>query len=259
MIFGRLYVFTHYLCYFLEKVDQYSIHSPFVYRFYTGLLEYKSKHSGGDPHIEAKRIGFLNNKNSYSWVDKGAGSHQIGKKTVASICRFANSTLKYNLLYQYLCGLTDGEYVVELGGSLGINTAYLSKACKGRTYSLEGDPQLAKLASETLERTTNVYQVLGSIEETLPALIQQIPRVDFAFIDANHTEQATMENFHLLFSHLCERSIIVVGDIYWSKGMSRAWKILKDHPGVSLSLDFFECGVLFFNPELSKENYVLDY
>ncbi|WP_114750407.1 O-methyltransferase [Pleomorphovibrio marinus] len=259
MVSGRFYVLAQYVRYFLEKVDQFSIHSPFVYKLYTGLKDHTSKFAVGDLYLESKRREFAKNNNSYSWVDKGAGSHQFGKKTVSSICRFSNSTLKYNLLYQYLCSLTPSEYVVELGGSLGLNAAYLSKVCLGKVYSLEGDPQLVNLAAVTLERIPNVNQVLGAIEDTLPGLIQQIPRIDFALIDANHTEGATLDNFHLLFPHLHEQSIVVVGDIYWSKGMTRAWKAIKDHPGVSLSLDFFECGVLFFNLELSKENYVLDY
>ncbi len=256
---GQVYVFLQYCHYFLDKVDQHSLHSPFLYQCYTGLLRHRNDPTSVDERLEAIRKKWLKEKVSYPWVEKGAGSHYKGKKTVSSICRFSNSPLKYNLLYQYFCGLTPGEYVLELGGSLGINTGYLSKSCQGALYSFEADPHLLRLAKVTLKDYQKVILVEGDLEEMLPVTLKKLSRVDFAFLDANHTQQATLSYFYALLPKLQENSIVIIGDIYWSKGMTKAWETLRKHPRVSLSLDFFEAGVLFFNPKLNKENHVLHY
>jgi predicted O-methyltransferase YrrM len=257
---GQLYVFWQYCRYFLEKVDQHSLHSPFLYECYAGLLNHKNDPQTINPHLESMRAKWLREKVSLPWVEKGAGSHFKGKKTVSSICRISNSSLKYNLLYQYFCGMTPGEYILELGGSLGINTGYLATHCKGKLYSFEADPNLLRLAKATLDKSyPEVVHVEGDITATLPATLEILPKVDFAFLDANHTYAATLSYFESILPKLHDSSIVVIGDIYWSKGMTKAWKTLTNHPKITLSLDFFESGVLFLNPDLNRETFVLHY
>ncbi len=256
---ARLYVLFQYFNYFLDKVDRHSLHSPFLFTCYSALLNHRYRKDAADAQLEAMREKWLKKNEVYPWEDKGAGSHAKGEKTVSKICLNSNSALKYNLLYQYFCGLTPAEYVIELGGSLGINTGYLAQSCKGQLYTFEADPTLIKFAKITLKQACHVEFVQGDIKDTLPGILSAIPKVDFAFLDANHTQSGTLHYFDCLLPKLHERSILIVGDIHWSRGMTRAWKRLIKHPKVTLSLDFFEAGVLFFNPELHRETYVLDY
>jgi predicted O-methyltransferase YrrM len=256
---GKLYVFLQYCRYLLDQVDQHSLHSPYLYKCYTELLQHRNNPAVVDDWLETMREKWLKEKVSYSWVDKGAGSHYSDTKTVSNICRYSNSPLKYNLLYQYFCGQTPGDYVIELGGSLGINTGYLSKSCHGALYSFEADPHLIRMAKTTLKGNPHVTHVAGDLKDTLPATLAELPRVDFAFLDANHTRKATLSYFDMILPKVHDKSIVIIGDIYWSKGMTQAWKMLINHFKVTLSLDFFEAGVLFFNSELAKENHVLHY
>jgi hypothetical protein len=45
-----------------------------------------------------------------------------------------------------------------------------------------------------------------------------------------------------------------VDDIYWSEGMTKAWQAIKKHPDVTLSIDIFDIGIVFFRKELSKQD-----
>jgi len=54
-------------------------------------------------------------------------------------------------------------------------------------------------------------------------------------------------------------SIVIIGDIHWSKGMEKAWEEIRLMEEVRLSLDFFECGVLLFTENLDPQHYVLAY
>jgi hypothetical protein len=43
--------------------------------------------------------------------------------------------------------------------------------------------------------------------------------------------------------------VVILDDIYWSKEMTQAWEELKNHPKVTLSIDIFTKGILFFRKE----------
>ena len=51
---------------------------------------------------------------------------------------------------------------------------------------------------------------------------------------------------------------MIFDDIYWSKGMTEAWKTIIKHPSVSLSIDTFFWGIVFFNKDIEKEHYYLN-
>jgi hypothetical protein len=41
--------------------------------------------------------------------------------------------------------------------------------------------------------------------------------------------------------------------------MTDAWEEIKTHPKVTTTIDLFFMGVVFFNSELSKEDFVLKF
>ena len=55
------------------------------------------------------------------------------------------------------------------------------------------------------------------------------------------------------------KSVFVFDDINWSEGMKRAWNEIKNHPKVTVTIDLFMMGLVFFDPDLSKQDFVLRY
>jgi hypothetical protein len=53
--------------------------------------------------------------------------------------------------------------------------------------------------------------------------------------------------------------MFIVDDIYWSEDMELAWKMIKEHPKVTSTIDIFQMGIVFFNSHLHKKNYKLHY
>jgi hypothetical protein len=49
--------------------------------------------------------------------------------------------------------------------------------------------------------------------------------------------------------------MVVLDDIHWSKEMEQAWKYCKDHGSVTLSVDLFFAGVLFFRQEIREKQH----
>src|SRR5690606_26005698 len=168
---------------------RHSLQSPFVYKLYQGLKTHYSHYKNGYPHLEELRMSLLKDENQV-WVnDLGAGSHRFSsqKRRIADIVRYSTSSQKFNLLYQFFCSLTPAKTVVELGTCLGLNTLYLAEVTKNNLYTFEGANVLINRIKKDLDSNGKIKVILGDICSTLPAFLKNGQKVDFAFLDANHT------------------------------------------------------------------------
>lgn len=253
-----LFPFWAYLIHWLKKEDQYSQHSPFVFEIYSDLIQFLYESKSGIPLIESFRKELLKDQSVLSVTDFGAGSKKVptSSRKVSDITRYSTSGSKFCLVYQYFCSLTQANHVIELGTCMGISTRYLDLAVKGRLYSFEGSSTIQEIAKRE-PRPQNTNFILGQIQETLPITLAYLPSVDFALIDANHTYQGTISSFNSILEKVHPKSILIISDIYWNKGMEKAWEEIKSNQKVKLTLDFYECGVVFFDFTGPKTNLIL--
>lgn len=257
----HLFPVLQYIGHFLKQEDRYSLQSPLVYQIYQGLKNYRNQASRQFPEIEKLRRSLLRDQQRITINDLGAGSLQFSSKDrkIADIARYSCSSKKYSLLYQYFCSLTPAKTVVELGTCLGINSCYLAEVTQGHLYTFEGAEELVHIAQKNIDRYEKTRMILGDISKTFPIFLHDQQTVDFAFIDANHTYEHTLSYFNQLKEKLHSNSVVIIGDIHWSKGMKKAWTEIRQTEEVRLSLDFFECGVLLFRESLDQQHYVLAY
>jgi len=126
-------------------------------------------------------------------------------------------------------------------------------------YTFEGSKALANIALTHFElfEKQNIQIIEGNIDSTLAEFLQNPKKINFALLDANHRYEPTMRYFNLLVRRFNDKSILVVDDIHWSEEMEKAWKELYQHKLVYGSIDLFRCGVLFFDPALNKQHFVL--
>ena len=80
---------------------------------------------------------------------------------------------------------------------------------------------------------------------------------NFIYFDGNHTEKATLSYFNWAVEKVSENDVFVFDDIYWSKEMHNAWRVILNHKKPTLTLDLFCMGIVFFNPNLSKQHIKL--
>jgi predicted O-methyltransferase YrrM len=254
-----LFQVWEYFLHFFLKVDQHSIHSPFYFKFYQNLKNHINQKKKGQKVIEIQRRKFSVMKKEIQTTDFGAGTRWGNgrKRKVSSIVKRSNSPIRLSLLYQFLCMQTPALTVFDLGTSLGINTAYLATATKGKLYTFEGDPALVTLAGSHLDGLSPVRIVRGNIDNTLKQTLQYVESIDFVLMDANHRYQPTIDYFWMISPRLHTDSILVIADIHWSKEMRKAWNELKAMPSVTCSMDFFECGVLFFWKHGNNHDFIL--
>jgi len=152
---------------------------------------------------------------------------------------------------------------LELGTSLGITTSYLAFAnLSAQVITMEGAPTVADLAQKTFDRLNlkGIEVLKGNFNQTLPETLERIKTVDLVFIDGNHRKDPTLNYFHQLINHSTESTILIFDDIHWSSEMELAWKEIQQHPEVTLTIDLFFIGLVFFKKDFkAKQHFVIRF
>lgn len=231
-----------------------------MYNIYKELFNFISERKNSDLDIEGIRQLLLNSEKTIKVEDYGAGSKKVNTqiRRISDITRYSTSSRKFAQLYQYFCSLTPAETVLELGTCMGLTSRYLSSITSGTIYSLEGSEEILSIAKRSAE-IGNINFIQGRISESLSEILLKVDKVDFTLIDANHTYSGTMEAYNQIKEKVRPTSILAIGDIHWSTEMEKAWKEIIHKEDVKLSLDFFECGIIFFDAPVPKDNYVLGF
>lgn len=252
-----------YLWYFLNAVDEHSLHSPFIYKIYTELIKPDQRNKRFDV-IEDCRKKLKKDNRSIQIEDFGSGSHWTSSpiRKISRIARYSATAPKYSRLNYRLIEGYQSENIIELGASFGINTLYMAAGNpNAQVYTLEGCPETAKIARKNFDSLAagNIDLRVGNIDHTLPPILNQIDRVDFVYIDANHSYEATRRYFEMLLPKLTHNSVMIFDDIHWSRGMEYAWQEIVAHRQTTLTIDLFQVGLVFFKPLYSKQHYIINY
>ncbi len=252
-----------YLKYRITAQTKHDIHSPFVFQLLTTVINDKNT-SSDYKEIEDLRFGLLKNKAKIQIEDFGAGSLKSNTKTrlISEITRNAAKPPKYAQLLYRLVKHFQPANLLELGTSLGVSTAYMAKASPNtKITTIEGSESIAKLAADNFKalNISNIQVITGNFDIQLPLLLQKIKSFDFIFFDGNHRKQPTLSYFETCLKHNHNDSVFVFDDIHWSVEMEEAWEVIRQSPEVSVTIDLFFIGLVFFRKESSKEHFVIRF
>lgn len=258
----------HWLCaaarYYWRAQTRYDVHSPFLAAWLKAVVEDDREYYAFD-EIEIIRQYWLRSPQMIDYSsDLGAGSRagQGEERAVKEMARWSSVDQQTGRRLFRMMQFSQPKTILELGTNLGISAMYLQRGAVGaKLYTIEGQAPVARLAQASFRRMGKQYQpeiITGSFTEVLPQLLPRIAQVDVVWIDGDHREEATLAYFAEILPFLHSGSIVAIGDIHWSAGMEAAWEKLKEHPSVTLSVDLFEFGVLFFREEQQeKEDFTL--
>ena len=57
-----------------------------------------------------------------------------------------------------------------------------------------------------------------------------------------------------------EHTVLIFDDIHWSAEMERAWEFIKNADSVTLTIDLFFIGLVFFRKaQKEKEHFIIRY
>lgn len=261
-LFQLIKSIQRYLKYYHKADTKYQVHSPFVFDFALNVLE-DDREFYSFTSVEHLRNILERNSTKVQTTDFGAGSASGNHKdkTIGSIAKSAASKKWQCQTLFRLVNFYKPKTMLEMGTSLGISTIYQASAAQNSKFiSLEGDPQIAKLANYHLEemKIKNVDLRVGKFEDTMHLALNNLGKLDYVFVDGNHRLKPTLDYFESLLEFAHNETVFVFDDIHWSDEMESAWEKIKVHPRVTISIDLFHMGIIFIRKEKKvKEHYVL--
>ncbi len=240
------------------------VHSPFVFDFINHVLN-GHQLSKDASVIEAVRKELLKDKTVIDVEDFGAGSVVIPtrRRVVADIAASSLKRKKYARLLHRIAHYYHCQSIVELGTSLGITSAYLATSSpQSQLTTFEGATAIAAIANKTFEQLSlkNVKLVVGDFQLTLPNHLNGCSAPDLVFIDGNHRLQPTLDYFHQFRVCAHEHTIMIFDDIHWSAEMEQAWQEIKNDQSVTLTIDLFFIGLVFFKKDFKvKQHFTIRF
>ena len=259
-----------FFCFVWNSKNQHGVHSPFVFDLITKCF-YDKKIYPEYSILNSYRESLLQNKNTIQVTDFGAGSRvfKTNERQIAKIAKTAGISQKRAKLLFRLVNYFQPETILEIGTSLGLATSALSLGNPNvKVTTLEGCPNTMKIASELFQvssfKLDNITFINTKFENYLENLKPEtlnfkLPTSNFQLIyfDGNHSKKATLEYFKLLLPTITNDSVWIFDDIHWSLEMEQAWEIIQNHPKVTVTIDTFQWGIVFFRQEQEKEHFVI--
>jgi len=233
----------------------FGVHSPFLFQLTRNIIYDESSYYIF-PEIERIRKKLLSNHNKLNIIDFGTGKDR--PTTVRAVASKSLKSAKYGQLLFKITNFIKAQSILELGTSFGLTTSYLAASCnKIKCITLEGSPESVEIAKQNFKKLgiENIQLIMGNIDVTLSDAIGHFETLDLIFIDANHRMPAAYSYFELCLNKIHENSIVIIDDIYWSSEMEIAWKMIKNHPQVTSTIDLFQLGMVFFRTDLHKKHY----
>jgi predicted O-methyltransferase YrrM len=127
--------------------------------------------------------------------------------------------------------------------------------------SLEGNPALAEIARKQVQQLGlhHTEIINGDFDSTLSTALGKLGSVDLAFIDGNHQKEPTLRYYEQILPYTHNDTVLIFDDIYWSPEMQEAWQEIIARPEVTLSLDFYRMGMVFFRKEIRQPQHIRLY
>ncbi len=247
-----------YIVFLFKAFHLHGIHSPFVFK-----LEKECLRGKNSPEVMQRFADYknelLSSKKVIAIKDYGAGSRvfKTNQRAVAAIAKNAGATQRRMLLLQRMVAYFQPEQTLELGTSLGLATLALAINNTSEVTSIEGCPNTAAVAKNNLDKAsiTNVNLCIGTFEEELEKVTHRT--FDLIYFDGNHSKEATLRYVKTLLKTATNHTVWIFDDIHWSKEMTAAWEDIKTNPQITITIDCFWFGMVFFRKEQAKEDFYI--
>ena len=252
-----MYQFIAYIKFLFKATNQHGVHSPFVYNFVTKCL-YDTTHFSAYQRMQGYRTDLLKSKTRLEVFDLGEGSKSLSKhkRKVSNMARTSSSSQKTTRVLHRAIRYFNAKTILELGTSLGMATYAMALANRtAKMITIEGCPNTSNVASSKFNNLdiSNTEFKKGEFSALIPTL--KDAHYDFIFFDGHHNKDATINYFETLLPKAHNETVFVFDDIYWSQGMTEAWQYIKAHPAVTVTVDCFYLGFVFFRKEQAKEHF----
>ena len=191
-------------------------------------------------------------------TDFGAGSRvfRSNVRKVSAIARNAGVRKKDQQLLFRLARYFSAEKILELGTSLGLGSIGLALSHTDASITtVEGCPETAGVAQRYFQnfQLHNIRSETKTFEQYLQHDANE--NYDLIYMDGNHSKEGTLAYFEALLPKTHKGSLMIFDDIYWNQEMTEAWNIIRRQLAVTVSIDAYNWGLVFFRKEQPKQHF----
>ena len=218
-----------YLKYLLQRKSKYKIHSPFVYEFMTKVLNDSGSNRDYDLMLRV--------------------SHLIDGKKFATRSRRKQGRFLYRLV-RYL----EPETVLSFGCVSALNTSALALGNLQTKVYLEQSSDFLETLNAMGVVNVNLIHPDVDKEEMLERF-----NTGFVLYGIDDFGEDTWDNLEDGMAQADEDTVLVFEGIHRSRRTEAAWEAIKEGEGVSLTMDLYDMGLVFFREGIEKQDFVLKY
>tara|TARA_Y200000002_G_scaffold82399_1_gene65159 strand:+ start:7956 stop:8573 length:618 start_codon:yes stop_codon:yes gene_type:complete len=200
----------------------------FLIKYLKYLFVSKTEHGVHSPFVYDLVTNVINDK---SYKQEYAKIRNLNDNTINLKCL----TLIYRLITHY-----KSENILEIGGIETLNGIFLSN----------------------IQLKTNLFFYnlkTNEISEVKTQKKIQMESFDFAFYNIKNNQSLTLSELmnHLKYFH--NNSIVAINNIHQRKEMEEVWRKIITQKEVTISIDLFFIGLVFFRKEQVKENFIIRF
>ena len=235
-------MFLSYLKFLYYSKNQYSVHSPFVYQFLTKGLYPKFNQTNFKPFLELRKQLLKNSKITISQFTKTASISPKKAKILFKIIQYFQP-----------------KTILELGTCMGLGTTAMQLASKtAKITTVESYKNMGKIAQENFDSQNfkNIKIYHSACDKFLKNQIENTI-FDVIYINRNRINPTTLDYFTVLINHISNDSFMILEDIHCSQDQKKTWIEIKNHEKVTVSIDLFYFGLIFFRKEQKKQHFIL--
>lgn len=231
-----------FILFLFNSTNQHGVHSPFVYGLVTKCFYQKTNTSKVKLIATAKQ--WLNRNNELK---------------IVGIAKFFNFSSKKSTLLIRLLDYFKPSSILEIGTSVGLETATLSIGnSEALIYTWEECKNTASIAQSLFQQLNlkNIKLTVGNFDKTLLSDLNK-NQFDLIYFIGIHRKEQLLDYFNLCLQSIHNNSIFIFNEINSSVEMQQTWLTIKEHPKVTISIDVFFYGIIFFRKEQQKQHFII--
>jgi len=249
-----------FIAFLLVSKNRHGVHSPFVYNLVDKCFNAKTNLSKMNSFKSIQKSIYSNHENiAITDYGKGSSVFKNNNRKVSNIAKIAGISTKRAKLLLRIIDYFKPINMLEIGTSVGLGTSVLSVGNPGaKIITLEGCENTAEVAKELFKthKLNNIDLIVGNFNETLSSAIKN-KQFDLIYFDGNHQKKATLQYFNQCLETAHNDSIFIFDDINWSIEMKEAWEEIKNHPKITVTVNIFYWGIVFFRREQEKQHFTI--
>lgn len=227
----------------------YGVHSPFVFDLITNVIEQRLPFYGYKDidlirlHLQLHDRQITQNGKQHS-IQRYLKKQAISQKEGELLFRLTNHYKPHTILV--------------VGSSLGLAPLYLTGyASPLQCITLESEADIAAIAQKSIERKTNpsIQIIQGDPSTTLQEALQQFKRIDCLYLCKELQVEKLDEIYRACLPFLHDKSMVIIRGIHSSSEKYTYWKQVCTSPKITVSVDVYKLGLIFFRPKLHKRMY----